>query len=436
MTVVPTSRAVTLAALGLVPAVLAVVAGPLGWLALVVDVVVLALVFVDFRRAPRPPDVRVTRVVDPVVSSGVRYPVHLRFESRGPALRGAFRDSVPPGPTVEHTHQPLSVPGQGEATATWQLLARDRGDVRLGDVWVRLEGPWGLCARQFSVPAATTVKVYPDLRALGRDALSLARANDDSAKRVLRVRAEGREFESLREYRPGDDRRLLDWKATARLGRGVVRVHQPERNQTVLLMIDCGRHMAGEVLGRRKLDHAVDAALRVAKVSLDRGDQVGVMTFARTVKSWLPPAKGHEQLHALAQALYRVEATFEESDYGAALDVAFAKRARRSLVVIMTDVVDHETSSPLIKRALRLVPRHLLLIASMRDDDLHRLTLQVPTTSGEALERLVATRLDNETKATVAQLRDAGAHVLRVPAQDFGPASVNAYLDIKHRGLL
>jgi len=435
MSAVPTTRAVVLAGFGLVPALFAAWLTPLGWLALVIDALLLLAMIFDFVRAPR--SLRVTRVVDEVLSAEVRHPVKVVLETEarlGQRVRGEFRESVPPGPTVEAARQRFDF--VDSFTAQWWLTPRTRGDLRLGETWLRLEGPWGLCSRQLSVPTSQTVRVYPDLRTLSRDALSLARASDDVSRRVARVRREGREFESLREYRAGDDQRSIDWKATARRGRGIVRVHQPERNQTVLLLLDCGRHMVGETLGRRRLDHAVDAALRVAKVSLDRGDQVGVMAFATSVQAWLPPRRGNEQLRAIATALYRVEATLEESDYGAALDLAFARGARRSLVMVMTDLSDSDTSASLVKRTLRLVPRHLPLIVSMLDDDLQRVVSEVPATREAVLQRVVATRLESESRATVARLRDAGARVLRTSAAQLGPAAVNAYLDIKGRGRL
>jgi uncharacterized protein (DUF58 family) len=278
--------------------------------------------------------------------------------------------------------------------------------------------------------------VYPDLSALGQDALTLAHAHAEASKRVVRRIAEGREFESLREYRLGDDRRALDWKATARRGKPMVRVHQPERNQTVLLLLDCGRHMAGEVAGRRKLEHAVDAALRLARVSLDQGDQVGLMAFGASVRTWLPPRKGLEQLRAIAGALYRVEAQLEESDYGAALDRAFARLSRRALVVVLTDLMDLDTSAPLVKRALQLVPRHLPLVASLLDEGVRAQALAVPQTEGDAYRRYVAARLEDDYRLTAARLRDAGARVVRAAPGAFGPAAVNEYLELKATGAL
>lgn len=196
------------------------------------------------------------------------------------------------------------------------------------------------------------------------------------------------------------------------------------------------RHMAGEVQGRRKLDYAVDAALRLAKVSLDRGDEAGVMAFAGSVQQWLPPRTGAEQPRAIARALYRVEAVLEESDANRAIDLAFSRGVRRSLVVLLTDLGGSETSASIFKRTLRLVPRHLPLIVSMRDDALHQAATSVPETRQQALERLVASRLEKQSNATVARLREAGARVLRASPATFGAATVNEYLNIKSRGLL
>lgn len=434
---VPTRRALALAAAGLLPAVLAVFSPSIAWVALTLDAALLALIAVDFLRAPGPEAVRVDRELEPNLSSGVPNRVRLVLEqppgARG-RLVGEVRDVVGPGPEVRGHRQAIDFEGRG--ALEYQVTPRTRGDLSFGPVAVRLEGPLGLCARQFLVPRFDQARVFPDLTALTKDALKLARANDDAARRVMRVRAEGREFESLREYRVGDDRRSIDWKATARRARPMVRVHQPERNQQVLILLDCGRHMAGEVDGRRKLDHAVDAALRVARVSLERGDLVGVLAYGAQVQAWLPPRKGAEHLAAIARALYRVQATLEESDLGAALDLAFARGVKRTLVLVMTDLLDADSSAALVKRTLRLVPRHLPLIASLRDDSVHRVATHAPVDRAQAYERFVAARLEDDTRATVARLRDAGAHVLRASPADFGAATVGAYLDLKGRGVL
>ena len=435
---VPTGLAVTLLAAALVPSALAVASLSFGWLALALDVAVVALCVVDFLRAPRASDVEVRRQVEPILRSGVDNPVQLELTPRRAVLlRGEVRDEAPVDVAVDGHRQPFSIaPHERQAQVSYTVRPPARGDVRFGSIHLRLLGPLGLCARQVRVAAEQTVKVYPDLTALTQEALVLARASDAPAERPQRRQGEGREFESLREYRNGDDYRTIDWKASARRARTMVRVFQPERNQPVLLLLDCGRHMAGKVDGRRKLDHAVDAALRLAKVSLDAGDLVGVLTFASEVRTYLPPRKGREHLRLLTEALYRAEAALEESDYGRAYDLAFARSSRRTLVVLFTDLVDPDASGTLVARTLMLRPRHLPLVASLLDEDLQAAATLLPVEPQEAYTRQAAARLEEEYRRTAVTLRDSGVLVVRAPARGFGAAAINTYLHVKSRGLL
>nr|WP_211194417.1 DUF58 domain-containing protein [Pyxidicoccus fallax] len=427
-------------AAGLLPAALAVASPTFGWLALAVDVAILALCAVDFLLAPRAEAVKVSRRVEPILSSGTPNAVRLDFERTDGAaapLRLDVRDEPPVELESTGHRQALTLPADAPASLTYLVTPPARGDARFGDVHLRLAGPLGLCWRQVRVPAAQAVKVYPDLTALSREALTLARTSDAASARTQRRRvAEGREFESLREYRPGDDYRHIDWKASARHASTLVRTWQPERNQPVLLLLDCGRHMAGRVRGRRKLDHAVDAALRLARVSLDAGDVVGVLAFASDVRAFLPPRKGREHLRLITESLYRAEAALEESDYGRAFDFAFARQTRRALVVLFTDLVDPDASAGLLTRTLALRPRHLPVVASLLDEDLEAAATEVPREAQDAYARQAAARLEAEYRRTATTLRDAGALVVRAPARGFGAAALNAYLDVKSRGLL
>ena len=435
---VPSGLAVALFAGALVPAALAVASPAFGWLALAVDVAVLLLCAVDFLRAPHARDVDARREVEPILSSGVDNTVRWELRSRtGRPVRGELRDE-PPLDVESHGHrQPFTLEPKDATRLTYRVHPPSRGDARFGDVNLRLMGPLGLCSRQVRLPAGQDVKVYPDLRALSREALTLARASEAvSARTLLRKSVEGREFESLREYRPGDDYRHIDWKSSARHGHTLVRTWQPERNQPVLLLLDCGRHMAGRVQGRRKLDHAVDAALRLARVSLDAGDVVGVLAFASDVRTFLPPRKGAEHLRLITESLYRAEAGLEESDYGRAFDFAFARQTRRALVVLFTDLVDPDASATLLTRTLALRPRHLPVVASLLDEDLVASATDVPGDAPAAYARQAAARMEAEYRLTATTLRDAGALVVRAPARAFGAAALNVYLDVKARGRL
>lgn len=434
---VPTRLAVALLAIALLPAILAIASRSLLYAALSIDGAVLILCVVDFALAPSIAALRVDRKLEPVLSSGAWNSVWLEVEEvAGRAVAGELRDGAPSDVESVGHRQPFHLRPGGRTVLTYRVRPLARGDLRFGDVHVRLTGPLGLCGRQQRIAQSAQVKVYPDLSALSRDALTLARASESPSGRILRKTSEGREFESLREYRAGDDFRTIDWKSTARRARTMVRVYQPDRNQSVMILIDCGRHMAGQVAGRRKLDHAVDAALRLARISLDKGDQVGVMAFATEVHGFLPPRKGREHLRAIIAALYRIEAALQESDYDRAIDLAFARHHKRSLVVVLTDLLDADSSAALVARAIALRPRHLPLLVSMLDEDLQRAATEEPRGLHHAYMRAAANRIEDEYKLTSARMRNAGALLLRAPARHLSAAAVNEYLRVKARGLL
>lgn len=431
----PTRRAVWALGMGALPALFAV-AGPAFLLtALAIDAAVVALCLVDFLLAPGASTIILRREVEPVLSSGVDHPVRLVLEADR-AVTGEYRDELPSGPEVRGHRQRFALAPRTPAGHVYTLRPLTRGDLQLGPIHLRLEGPLGLCARQGRLWGRTPVRVYPDLSALTGEALRLAAAREEQSARSVRRVGEGREFESLREYRAGDDARAFDWKATARRGKPMVRVFEPERAQPIQLLLDCGRHMAGLTQGRRKLDHAVDAALRLATVCLERGDRVGVTAFGTTVHTLLLPERGPEQLRTLTRALYRLEATLEESDLGRALERTFARQHRRTLVVLFTDLLDAESSRALVQRTLLLRPRHLPLVVSLSDVELAEAATVVPEDLEEAYLRQEAARLERALGLTVAELRNSGARVVRAPASSFSAAAVNAYLEIKDRGLL
>lgn len=445
---VGTTRLFVLAAFGFVPALLTAqhaIAGVLwgAWLLLLA-----AAAAFDYRKTPHRSHWEVARALPSVLSSGVPNPVQLTFRllprglssgsEPGRHLRGRWRDVPPVTTTSDAHHGTFERPASGPAEPTechYTVVPNVRGTVTFGDLTLRIEGPWGLCSRQLTFPTTVEVPVLPDLTAWSRDALTLARA-EDAGQRVAPRRAEGRVFESLREYRTGDSLRDVDWKTSARRSGLFVREYQPEKNQPVLLLLDCGRHMAGVVRERRKLDHAVDAALRVAKVSLSEGDAVGVYAFGSEPLAWLPPRTGSGHLRALTRALAPLEAQLEESDYGRALDHVFRRHHRRSLVVVFTDLRDEASAKTLVTRTMGLVPRHLPLVVSLLDEDVTRAAASDLRDPGDAYVRPVAERLEAETAAVVHRLRRTGTRVVRSSAEGFGASAVRAYLDIKARGLL
>jgi uncharacterized protein (DUF58 family) len=434
----PTERLAFLFTVPLLPAVLAIAFPSLVNLALALDGLLLAAFLIDGRRCPPRESLDVTRSVEQVVSAGAPNTAKLRLENVGAAsLRGEVVDSPPKDSIGTHRRMRFDLAGFSRVELPYVFRPLSRGDHRFGDVFVRVLGPWGLAHRQHVLPAARTVKAYPDLTALSGRGLSLLRPDTVTGLAHLRRSlGEGREFESLREYIPGDDVRSIDWKATAKRQRPIARQYEPERNQTVVLLVDCGRHMVSRVGERTKLDWAIDAALRLAQVSLDRGDLVGLCAFGASVKGVLPARKGRSHLRAMVELLYPLKPELVESDYGAAFDAVVSRTKRRAMIATFTDLLDEDSSRAVLARTMHLRPRHLPVLVAVADTSVAAPAREIPADEASAFRRAAARKIVRERELSVARLRDAGALVVSANATELSAAAVNQYLEVKRRGLL
>ncbi|HEU4382027.1 MAG TPA: DUF58 domain-containing protein [Anaeromyxobacteraceae bacterium] len=430
----PTTRTVWLLAAGVLLALAAISEPGLLRLLLALDLAVLAAAALDALLAPGPGSLRARRRLRQPLSAFAPNRVAVEVEPAGRAVLAEVADA-PPATFDSRGHRArLEMPAGAAAVLAYEVVPRARGMVRFGDLHVRARGPFGLAARQWRVALSQEVAVYPDLRGLAR--AEGPRAPEPGAARA-RGHREGREFESLRPYAPGDDLRAVDWKATARRGVPVVREHEPERNQSVWLLLDCGRHLSARLPdGRVKLDHAVDAALAVARAAVKRGDRVGALLFGAEVRRVVPPGRGSRQLGPVAEALSRAEAAVEESDYAAAFDELTARQRRRALVLVFSDLADPDTSALLLSRAALLRRRHLLLLAAVADSAIADAARAVPDTEAEAYARLAAERILAERDLAARRLQAAGVEVASVPARDLTAAAVGGYLAAKASGRL
>jgi uncharacterized protein (DUF58 family) len=252
----------------------------------------------------------------------------------------------------------------------------------------------------------------------------------------VRLRGGAWEFESLRDYVRGDDARLLDWKATARRRKLIVRNQEAERNQTVLLLLDCGRLMNAEVDGIAKLDYAVNTALMLAHVALSRGDRVGLCTFSHRVHAWVEPRAHLTQMRLITEALYDLRGDFTESDHGRCLRLLSTRHRKRALLVVLTDFVDAETAADMVAHLQRAARRHLVLFAALKDPFLNRAAHSRTDTTFEGFRKAAATELLHERREVLERLRQRGAHVLDVEPSGVTPPLINRYLEITLRGQL
>lgn len=396
-----------------------------------------AVVF-DYFRLPRRRDLSLERAMAETIGLGDVEEIRYVIRSGWPwKFSARMYDVVPDGINAAVPSDSIAVEPSTERTVVVEMVAERRGRFRFGYVAWRAYTRLGLLARIVHFDLAHEVVVVPSLANVRRFRL-LAMQNrlSEAGIRALKQRGEGTAFAGLRDYVPGDDPRLLDWKATARHSRLIAREQTIERSQTVLSLIDCGRAMT-QLAGRfSRFEHVLSAALVFSDVAATSGDRVGMVAFDEAVRAFVPPQKGLLALRSLRTSLSGLEATLTEPDYAAAFRLLATRQRRRALVVFFTDVIDVRTARSFIAHAGRGARRHLLVVVAIQNEEL--MAAARPGTSGAlALFRSAAAEeLVREREEALVRMRHAGITVLDVPAASMVTAVVNRYLEIKARGLL
>jgi uncharacterized protein (DUF58 family) len=302
---------------------------------------------------------------------------------------------------------------------------------------LRVSAPWQLAWRSVRLELPWQVTVFPTLAGSSVRALfTQAQRRREAGQRNVRRLGEGRVFESLREWVPGDDTRTIDWKATARRGKPMARQYEDERRQQVLIAIDAGRMLTAEHDGRARLESVIEAALQLAHSAVEHDDNVGLMVFDDRVRQYIAPARGRRALRAILDALATVQGTLVEPDYPAAFAYLAQRNRKRALTVVFTDVIDRTASEALVAQVGSLRPRHLPLTVALRDPALDRLALARPTTELGAYERAAAEELLQSREGALVDMRRRGVLVLDVAPAGAAEAVVAQYNLLKRRAMI
>lgn len=433
---VPTLRLALLAALAAVAA--AVVPGSVGERLLVVDGVLLALAVVDWALAPRARSLAIERDLPAVITLGSSATVTWRVRTTGRrAVRVAVSDELAPSLGAGARRFRGRVPAGGVLTTSTSLTPTRRGRFAPGEVVCRVEGPLGLVARQARRSLPASLRVHPRFRSREEAELKIDQARIlEVGMRSATGRGGGTDFDQLREYTVDDESRRIDWSATARTGRPIVRTFRAERNQHVVVLFDNGRVMAGRVAGVPRSEFAMDAALLVTTVATRLGDRCGLLAFDRTVRSVVPPSHGRDQVGRVTDALYELEPVLAESDYRGAFHQTLARFRKRSLIVLLTDLVEQAVGESLLPALPVLTKSHLLLVGAVQDPQV-RAWADGPVDDVDAAYRqAAAARTLRARERAAARLRAAGATVVDVPPERLASALGDAYLEMKAAGRL
>ncbi|MDH4347997.1 MAG: DUF58 domain-containing protein [Gemmatimonadota bacterium] len=348
-----------------------------------------------------------------------------------------LRLHLPPQLARESPEGRIALPAGGTLRQEIPLRPLQRGRASGARIDLRIRGPWGLSWRQVAIRRPWEVTVYPRFTGAALRSLptQLQRRREAGLRAVRRI-GEGRVFESLREWVPGEDTRTIDWKATARRGKVMARQYEDERRQQVLIVIDAGRTLTAESGGRPRLEAVVEAALQLAHGAIAHDDNVGLMVFADRIQQFIAPGRGRRALRAVLDGLAGIEGRLVEPDYPLAFATLAARTRRRALTVLFTDVIDRTASEALVAHTAGLRPRHLPLAVALRDPAMDRLATVRPASSTEAFERAAAEELLQAREEALGEMRRAGVIVLDVPPEDAGEAVVAQYHSLKRRGVL
>ena len=401
------------------------------WLALVV-----VLVLADLLLAPSTRLLSVVRRTTGPVRQGQPTATVLAVHNTGTrAIRGALRDAWQPSAGAVGNRHRIRLTGGGSTDVTTTLVPTRRGDRRTDRVTARSLGPLGLAARQGTLEAPGTVRVLPPFHSRKHLPSRLARLRELDGRSAVRVRGQGTEFDSLREYVRGDDVRSIDWRASARTKDVVVRTWQPERDRRVVIVLDTGRTSAGRVGDIPRLDSAMDAALLLAALAARAGDRIDFVAGDRTVRARTKGRHGNDVLAALQDTMAELEPVLAETSWHALVGALDGLGRHRALVVLLTQLEPSAVEQGLLPLVGPLTARHKVVVASVRDPALARIAAArsdaTATYHAAAAEQAIAHR--DRTARLLAAL---GVDVLDEDADRLPVVLADHYLSLKARGLL
>ena len=397
----------------------------LGVAGLAVDVLLIAGLLADHRRA-RGMAVDAARIWPPLLVQGVGAEIVVELAGP-PRLVVVAREALHPALAEGPLRRRLRLDDRGLARWTYVVTPRRRGEHAVGPLTLRVLGPWGLAWAQRSLLDRERRRVYPQVRWDGAVGRVLAMAHRRQLGQApVRLHGSGAEPYALREYRPGDPPARIHWKATARHSRLISREDTWERGNRVVILLDCARAMASVDALRTKLDHALAAALALMRIAVARGDRVSVVAFSDRVDRLVRVHSGG--VARAYRALYDVEARLVEPAYDLAGEQASRLEPRSATVVMLTSVVDLASAESLREALLVLGRRNRVLLVNLEDPELASLARTPPATVEEAFAKVSALEILLANRRLARELRRHGVRAATTGADRLAWQALEAYL--------
>ena len=427
----------------------------LTWAMVAFEVLVLLAALFDGLRLPRAAQLTAGRTWSNAPALDSETEIELTIENNGHMIiECRLVDDLPPALVADPATHRLTAFPRVPANVRYRVEPTERGDWETGWLYVRYRSPLGLAERWAMAPLTQKVRVYPALRTGEEQQIFLARSRQiDLQLRQARQRGLGRDFESLRDYREGDDLRDVCWTASARRGGLITRQYQTERSQAVWIVLDCGRLMRSRVSatapgqsalpvaepGARvhsKLDFACTTAVALAQLALFSGDRVGLLAYGQGIQQRLLPGRGAAHLRQLIESLAQVRAETSEADHLRATATLNRLQPRRSLILWVTDLAETAMRPEVIDGAMQLLRRHVLLFVAMAQPEVESIAQARPNSVEEMFRAAAAQEMAARRELLLARLHEQGALTLDLNPEALTASVLNQYLNIKERAMV
>jgi uncharacterized protein (DUF58 family) len=464
------------------------------------DSLVLLFALLDGLRLPAPGDLTATRTWSNAPALDSETEIELTLENHGKLIvECRLVDDLPPALVAQPATHRLTAFPHVPASLRYRVQPQERGDWQTGWLYIRYRSGLGLAERWARAPLTQTVRIYPALRTGEEQQIFLARSRQiDLQLRQTRLRGLGRDFESLREYREGDDLRDICWTATARRGGLITRQYQTERSQAVWIVLDCGRLMRSRVAmadsatrpgfvrgvpvhdsrprgqnfevsghdfsraenaqnksgalapgGRppgshtavpapphSKLDYACTTAVALAQLALFSGDRVGLLAYGHSIQQRLLPGRGAAHLRQLIESLALIHAESGEADHLLATATLNRLQPRRSLILWITDLAETAMRPEVIDGAVQLLRRHVLLFVAMAQPEVESIAHARPQSVDQMFRAAAAQEMAARREVLLARLHEHGALTLDLNPEALTSSVLNQYLTVKERAMV
>lgn len=408
----------------------------LGWLVCAIYyLLLLSIVATDVLSIRQYQTLKVSRKIDQLFELAQYNRVKLEFHTEVPLYTKMWiQDDYPQGFSIDQRTLQLSWSGENKQTISYQTKPHRRGKHTFHSVHVRVMSRMRLLLFQISLPSDMNVHVYPSLEPTRKVRKGYYHQQlTDMGASVTRSFGTGKEFSHLREYVMDDESRNINWMATARTGKLVSNVYQPEVGQQVAILLDCGRLMGVQDHGRSRLDIALEAVLGFAAIALQRGDEVSFLAFSNEMLRFVPLGRGLGHLQKIVEASFDLEPSYVETDYLCAWEKLAVAHKQKTLVALFTDMTNlsfSETIDPMIKHTQK---KHLVLTISMLNKRWEERLQRMPNQETEIYEQLIIEKLIQERKTIQYKWRSRQLVPLDVEPDRLASAVIYKYLEIRRK---